>query len=47
FIDVTRGKTTVDHHSYSVPSSSLDGSVSFETTYLIPSTQNDSSNNKK
>ncbi|CAF3465466.1 unnamed protein product [Rotaria socialis] len=47
FIDVTRGKTTVDHHSYPAPSSSLDGSVSFETTYLIPSTQNDSTNNKK
>ncbi|CAF4362035.1 unnamed protein product [Rotaria sp. Silwood2] len=46
FIDLTRGKVSTDHHSNPL-SSSLDGSVSFETNYLIPSTQNDALNNKK
>jgi hypothetical protein len=42
---LSRGKVTVDHHHN--PLSSLDGSVSFETTYVIPSTDNDTLNNKK
>ncbi len=42
---MSRGKVTVDHQQN--PSSSLDGSVSFETTYVIPSTDNDSPYNKK
>ncbi|CAF1012011.1 unnamed protein product [Rotaria sp. Silwood1] len=46
FIDLTRGKVSTDRHSYPL-SSSLDGSISFETNYLIPSTQNDLLNNKK
>jgi hypothetical protein len=45
FIDLSRGKVTADHHHN--PLSSLDGSVSFETTYVIPSTNNDSLTNKK
>jgi len=45
FIDLSRGKVTVDHHHY--PLSSLDGPVSLETTYVIPSTNNDSINNNK
>jgi hypothetical protein len=47
FIDLSRGKVTVDqHHHY--PLSSLDGPISFETTYVIPSPDNESSlNNKK
>jgi hypothetical protein len=41
---LSRGKVTVDHHHN--PLSSLDGSVSFETTYVIPSiTDNDTLNN--
>jgi len=42
---LSRGKVTSDHHHN--PLSSLDGSVSFETTYVIPSTDNDTLNNKK
>lgn len=45
FIDLSRGKVTVDHHHN--PLSSLDGSVSFETTYVIPSTDNETLNNNK
>ena len=47
FIDLSRGKVTVDHHHNNNPLSSLDGPVSFETTYVIPSTDNDLLNNKK
>ncbi|CAF1503793.1 unnamed protein product [Adineta steineri] len=34
FIDLSHGKVTVNQH----PLSSIDGSISFETTYLIPET---------
>ncbi len=54
FIDLSQGKVTADrHHHY--PLSSLDSSISLETTYVIPATEtsstsginNDLSNNKK
>ena len=44
-IGLSRGKITVEPQRN--PSSSLDSSVSFETTYVIPSTDNDSTHNKK
>ncbi|CAF1221360.1 unnamed protein product [Rotaria sordida] len=54
FIDVSHGKVTVDRN-YHYPLSSLDNSVSLETTYVIPTNElsstfgidNDLSNNKK
>lgn len=37
-IDLSRGKVTVDHHHRPAPPpSSLDGPISLETTYVIPS----------
>ncbi|CAF0847061.1 unnamed protein product [Rotaria sordida] len=47
FVDLTRGKVSTDRHSYPLSSSSLDGSVSLESSYVIPTTQTDTLNNKK
>ena len=47
---MSRGRITVDHqqqHRHSPSSSSVDNSVAFETTYVIPSNDNESNSNKK
>ncbi|CAF3599478.1 unnamed protein product [Adineta steineri] len=52
-IELSRGKVTVDHHHHyhhhhlHNPLSPSDTPVSLETTYVIPTTENDLSNNKK
>jgi hypothetical protein len=54
FIDLSHEKVTADRHTH-YPLSSLDGSISLETTYIIPTRElsssverdNDLSNNKK
>lgn len=51
FIDSSRGKVTVEHNPSRSPSSSsstsIDGSISLETTYVLPSIDNESTTNKK